>query len=90
MDFLDSATGTGPQHPETAVGRAQTEKGVSEMSAGKHGAPATGNTAMHGHTGTMGTTGTGMTGAGTGTGTTDAAGTTGAVPPPLPQRGHGL
>ncbi|KAI0748953.1 hypothetical protein C8Q74DRAFT_1361961 [Fomes fomentarius] len=37
MDFVDSATGTNVEHPETDVGRAQTEEGVERMEKGRHG-----------------------------------------------------
>ena len=45
MDFVDSATGTSRQHPETQIGRAQAEEGVQRMEAGRHAAPDPAHTA---------------------------------------------
>ncbi|TFK91325.1 hypothetical protein K466DRAFT_541962 [Polyporus arcularius HHB13444] len=46
MDFVDSATGTGPRHStEAEVGRKQTEEGVQRMEAGSHGVANTSSTA---------------------------------------------
>ncbi|KAI0710482.1 hypothetical protein C8Q76DRAFT_737604 [Earliella scabrosa] len=45
MDFVDSATGTSRQHPETQIGRAQAEEGVQRIEAGRHAAPDPAHTA---------------------------------------------
>ncbi len=74
MDFVDSATGTGPRHStEAEVGRKQTEEGVQRMEAGSHGVAHTSSTAATG-----GTTGT--------TGHAPPPTTTATAAPPLPPR----
>ncbi|RPD56485.1 hypothetical protein L226DRAFT_531376 [Lentinus tigrinus ALCF2SS1-7] len=91
MDFVDSATGTGPRHStETEGGRRHTEEGVERMETGSHAfahPSSTGTTATTGQAPT-GTTTTGQTPTGTTTAAQAQAGTTTTTqPPPLPPRG---
>ncbi|KAI0692921.1 hypothetical protein C8T65DRAFT_730415 [Cerioporus squamosus] len=77
MDFVDSATGTGPRHStEADIGRRQTEEGVQRMEAGSHGVANPSSAAS------TTTTGTGTTGH------TPTATTT-AQPPLPPRNAHG-
>ncbi len=54
MDFVDSATGTDVQHPETDVGPAQTEEGVERMAKGRHGTMPAAASSTHAPTNTSG------------------------------------